>query len=198
MLKEIVANRVAFSLDQDRLFNGIVWYGMAAAMGNRARQEPPVLVLPNPPSSDEFPSVARQIIGSNVLMAYVSLVYMRNDELLGILGSLSLEILPALSLYRQLLRVRILKHLRNALAHGTVATSIVGLRFSDTRADFKAIVTPEFLVAICTWIFVLFDTIFLVQMRSKEGGITSQDETLHQKRIGDLQTLFKSRKQLIN
>ncbi|MFQ5663482.1 MAG: hypothetical protein ACE5HL_06600 [Terriglobia bacterium] len=196
LLKEILPHRIAFNFDQERLFNGIVWYGMAAAMGNLARQEPPILVLPYPHGVDEFPEVARQVIGSNVLMAYVALVYMRNDELLNVLRSLKLETLPTLSLYGQLLEGRILRHLRNALAHGTVATSIVGLRFSDARAGFEAIVTPGLLVAICTWVFVLFDTIFLVL--GKEGGITREDESLHKERIGNLQGLFNDRKQLIN
>lgn len=192
LLKEIVANGKAFAFERDRLFNGVIWYGMVAAIGNLARQKPPILVLPTPEGIDEFPALARQIIGSNVLMAYIALVYMRNDHVLHALESLDLKRCPVLALYNDLLGSNVIRRLRNALAHGTIDTSIVGLRFSDVKANFEAIATPGFLVGMCTWMFVFFDTMFMVCMRGQEGGISPADESLQRQRIESLQSLFRS------
>lgn len=166
LLEEMVANTGALAIRSDRLSNGVFWYTLAAQIANLAKQEPPLLLLPTKQKIDPLWYIATQVIGSQVLMAYIGLVYMRSDEVGGALQVIDKQRFPILGLYAHLLRNELLRHVRNALAHGNIETTVVGLRFTDH--SFDAIATPGFLQGICTWMLVFFTTALAVCTKQQE------------------------------
>ena len=105
-----------------------------------------------------------QVTGSTILRLYVALVYLRGDWVRqGISHTLWTRHLHCFAVP---IVNEVIRHLRNSLAHGHITPTCAGLHIKDR--DFEAVLTPSMLNKICTWIFLLHYSIFMVYAR-REG-----------------------------
>lgn len=101
-----------------------------------------------------------------------ALVYMRGDWIRDALGKASLEPDGALERYARLLNHDVVRHLRNALSHGHIAPTSVGLHIRD-RA-YESIVSPGMIDGLCNWMLFLHLSVMAAYITARERGAESR------------------------
>lgn len=144
LLKELSEGAEITAAQFERLTCGSLWYSMLAAIDVRNAHNLPV-PLPafagiNLPLQVRFQAT---VFGSLILRLYVALVFIREGELLAVTREAARMKKPASGRIVRLLRSDYVRHLRNALAHGTFERTFVGVAFQDGNA--KILSTPAFL-----------------------------------------------------
>jgi len=163
LLDEIDAHYEDMSLEPTAVFHGILWYAQAAQIDPRKndspRQDSPLESTIDSGASPLW-ALGQQVTGATILRLYVALVYLRGDWIRDAIGRASLDAAPSLLRYTRLLEHDIVRHLRNSLAHGHVTPTCAGLHVTDR--NFEAVLSPAMLDKLCTWIFILHYSIFMV------------------------------------
>ena len=168
LYKEIDAYLDDMGIEPTAVYHGIMWYAQAAVAdprdGESARR-----FFQSAVESGCSPStvLSNQVTGATILRLYVALVYLRGDWIRQAVGRATLDSAPSLLRYARLLNHEIVRHLRNALAHGHIAPTCAGLRIKDR--DFEVVLSPGILSKICTGIWILHRSILTVY--AKRDGI---------------------------
>ncbi|MGA7498932.1 MAG: hypothetical protein WBX00_19555 [Isosphaeraceae bacterium] len=169
LLEEINKRFDDMALDPNAVFHGILWYTQAVQADPRQCEEAahrsPLRTAVDSGASPIW-ALGEQVTGATILRLYVALVYLRGDWIRQGIGRATLDSAPSLLRYARLLSNEVIRHLRNSLAHGHITPTCAGLHIKDR--DFEAILTPGMLNKICTWIFLLHYSIFMVYAR-REG-----------------------------
>jgi hypothetical protein len=170
LLQEINEHLDDMSLDPNAVFHGILWYTQATQTDPRQSEDAAhhsplqaAVDLGAPP----IWAMGKQVTGATVLRLYVALVYLRGDWVRQGIGRASLDSSPSLLRYARLLSNEVIRHLRNSLAHGHIMPTCAGLYIKDR--NFEAVLSPGMINKICTWIFLLHYSIFMVHAR-REGA----------------------------
>jgi hypothetical protein len=169
LLEEIDRHYDDMSVDPDAVFHGILWYAQACDAdprdGRQARHFSPLKSAVGAGASPLW-ALGEQVTGAAILRLYIALVYLRGDWVRQAIGRAQLDAAPSLLRYARLLAHEVVRHLRNALSHGHFGPTCAGLHVRDR--DFEVVLTPGMLDKICTWIFILHYSIFMVYAR-REG-----------------------------
>jgi len=162
LCRALEQNIPLLGFDSDILLAGISWYTQASQVDPRASSGHEALqkMTKDFPSTPPFFALIQAVQGSLVLRLYVGLVYMRGDSMKNALRQIDAQKYPSIGRFSCLMENELVGHLRNALAHGHIRTTIAGLWFKD-RA-FEAVASPGFLDKLCIWIFVFYYTAFMV------------------------------------
>ncbi|MFZ0311735.1 MAG: hypothetical protein WAL85_03400 [Candidatus Korobacteraceae bacterium] len=151
----------------DQLSNGVFWFSLASSLDRRANGDP---ILPAALEGLELPLPIRvrlTVVGSLVLRLYIALVYMREGALAAIIDEGARLQKPCCGKVKKLLNCDYLRHIRNALSHGSFSPSVIGLVFADS--DRAVLATPGFLNWLSTWIN-LIQLQALAAMSGPDGG----------------------------
>lgn len=169
LLEEIDQHWDDISVELGAVFHGILWYGQACHADPRdsdhAKQFAPLQSAVEAGASPLW-ALGQQVTGAAILRLYVALVYLRGDWIRQAIGRAPLDSTPSLRRYASLLANDVVRHLRNALSHGHFKPTCAGLHIRDR--DFEVVLTPAMLNKLCTWIFLLHYSIFMVYAR-REG-----------------------------
>ncbi|MEW6555065.1 MAG: hypothetical protein AB1384_12360 [Actinomycetota bacterium] len=129
--------------DFQQLLGGVLWFNLAKGIDRRDASGMPTTPFEDAlemPNSVKFTMIVE---GSLVLRLYVALVFMRE----GILNELIKQGIDSGShccgQIRALLNSDYVRHIRNALSHGTFSAGIAGLVFIDKK--YMVVATPGFL-----------------------------------------------------
>ena len=142
----------------DEMFSGILWFSLAHSLDQRRGG------LPTTPLDEHFViplpvKVRHTIEGSLVLRLYVALVYMREGVLSSRIAHGARSGKPCCGRVSKLLNSDYVRHIRNALSHGSFSSCIAGIAFRDVdnKGHVKGLVvaTPGFLDWLCTWLMLI-------------------------------------------
>ena len=128
------------------------WFALAASLDSRKGG------LPATPLDEtiDLPlplKVQMSVHGSLVLRLYVALVYMREGVLADLISESSRAGGQCSNRVKKLLRSDYVRHIRNALSHGSFSPCVAGIVFRDEGA--KIVATPGFLNWLCTWLMLI-------------------------------------------
>ena len=152
LLRELSGLERPSEQEFDQLMSGILWFSLAGSLDKRASG---ALVTPLDDKLNlPLPLKVQLVVhGSLVLRLYVALVYMREGCLAKLIGQGAKARLPCCGRVQRLLNLDFIRHIRNALSHGSFRTTIAGIEFHDATAT--VMVTPGFLEWMCTWLMLI-------------------------------------------
>ena len=136
----------------EQLSSGVFWFALASSLDSRQGGLPStpfdgIVHLPTPIK------IQISIHGSLVFRLYLALVYMREGVLSDLVGISARGGGCCSAKIKKLLNSDYVRHIRNALSHGSFSTCIAGLVFRDN--DFVIVATPEFLSWLCVWLMLI-------------------------------------------
>lgn len=167
LYEEINAYLDDMRIELTAVYNGIMWYSQAAIADPRDGETARGFFQTIVESGFSSPFVLSNLVtGATILRLYVALVYLRGDWIRQSIGRAVLDSAPSLFDYAQLLNHEIVRHLRNALAHGHINPTCAGLQIKDR--NYEIVLTPGMLNKICTGIWILHRAILTVDAR-REG-----------------------------
>lgn len=152
LLRELSSLSRPSDREFDQLMSGILWFSLASSLDKRAAGAP---ITPLDDKLNLPPPLKVQLTvqGSLVLRLYIALVYMREGCLAKLIGQGAKARLPCCGRVQRLLNLDFVRHIRNALSHGSFRTTIAGIEFHDSKAT--VMVTPGFLEWMCTWLMLI-------------------------------------------
>jgi hypothetical protein len=158
MLQEIERHLSLLEMDSSRLLLGLALYAQAAGSDPATKaidHWDPILSssLKQGVVSHTF-AKAVEGVGATILRLYVAMVYLRGDAMTSSLGRVDGGSAPRLHLIRRLFSHELVRHMRNAVAHGHVSLSLGGLRLVDR--SFEIVITPGLAENMCTWMFLFY------------------------------------------
>ncbi len=139
--------------EREHFTNGIFSHFLASVLDPKLEKQ----LKYNIPFPDDLPESNRNLLktqGSLIFRLYISLVYMKEGPLLKILKETSKNKKPISQLALKLIRCDYVRHIRNSISHSTFESTSFGILFKD-EDKFEAVVTPEFLNKLATWIFLI-------------------------------------------
>jgi len=152
LLQELSGLRRPSGGEFDELMSGILWFSLAGSLDQRASGAP--LTPFDEKLNLPLPLKVRLVVqGSLVLRLYVALVYMREGCLATLIEMGAKARLPCCGRVHRLLNLDFIRHIRNALSHGSFRTTVAGIEFRDSTA--LVMVTPGFLEWMCTWLMLI-------------------------------------------
>ncbi|MBL8759733.1 MAG: hypothetical protein JNL50_00365 [Phycisphaerae bacterium] len=168
LYKEIDECLDDMSIEPTAVYHGVMWYSQAAIADPRESVSARKL-YERAVESGCSPLVAlgRQVTGATILRLYVALVYLRGDWFRQGVGRTTLDAAPSLLRFAKLLNHDVVRHLRNALAHGHITPTCAGLLIKDR--DFEVVLSPDILNKVSTGIWILHRAILTVY--AKRDGI---------------------------
>jgi hypothetical protein len=136
----------------EQLSSGVFWFALAGSLDSRQDGLPlapfdGIVQLPMPVK------IQMSIHGSLVFRLYLALVYMREGVLSDLIGISAKGGGRCSARVKKLLNSDYVRHIRNALSHGTFSACIAGLVFRDN--GFAIVATPGFLNWLCTWLMLI-------------------------------------------
>lgn len=137
--------------DFEHIASGVLWSSLAASLDKRSTDGLPVSPFPEI-QLPFFIQMKLTMQGSLVLWLYVALVYAREGAFYRVIDSAAKARCRIAGRVRRLLNLDYIRHLRNALAHGSIVPNIAGLCFRDEA--YMTIATPSFLKFLATFIMV--------------------------------------------
>jgi hypothetical protein len=156
-LLQEMSNSVSLSNQEfDELSNGVAWFSLAASLDKRQDGLPLIpfdnqLALP-------FPlKISMVIQGSLVLRLYIALVYLRGGVMSNAINRAARTGNPCSLRVKKLLNSDYVRHLRNALSHGSFSACIAGIAFRDEDSKNKEVIiaTPQFMDWLCLWLMLI-------------------------------------------
>lgn len=162
LLRELSAHSVQAE-QFDQLTNGVFWFALASALDQRKGG------MPSTPLDDQVQlpvplRIRLAVQGSLILRLYLALVYMREGPLAELIARAAKQGAQCAGLVQRLLNSDYVRHVRNALAHGTFVPSIAGIVFRDEARQLPA--SPGFLGFLCT-------ELMLIQLQSVAATMRS-------------------------
>lgn len=161
LIEELKLIKNDIELDINGISNGVIWFQQA--------QE---TCLPNNNNMQDITKLVNLDIniinslrmqGSLILQLYIALVYMRCGPVSKILQIGSTKKCQTMDLYKKILYSDYVRHIRNALSHGSFKINIAGVYFNDE--GYEIVATQKFLNQICMWLFVLYYQCILFAQR---------------------------------
>jgi hypothetical protein len=141
-------------LDYEQLYNGNMLFFHALRTSPKFHSEEQIQQYSQ--MFDPMPqifSLGNLTVNSAILQLYVALVYMRSDMVKDALHkNVPPREAPALNNVKELFDNDVLTHLRNAIAHGHIRPTLVGLFFKDEwkgKIKFEMIIPPRFADELC-------------------------------------------------
>jgi hypothetical protein len=166
LLNDLYLCKNKINFEYQRLLSGILWYNQACELDprNEGRIIPSanMEIMVSEGLSHQW-VLAQQVIGASVIKMYIALVYLRGEWIREIFKIANIKGSKAINRYDSLFHHNVVRHLRNALAHGHIQPSIAGLRFQDR--DFEAIITPGTMNLLCFWIFLFHFSLYMVYIK---------------------------------
>jgi hypothetical protein len=140
------------SQDFEKLYVGVFWFSLAATLDKRKGN------LPLTPFDKHINlplhlKIKISVEGSLVMRLYIALVYMREGILNSLISQGARNGSRCCQQIRRLLNCDYLRHIRNALSHGTFSSCFAGLVFCDENS--VVIATPSFLNWLSRWIMLI-------------------------------------------
>ncbi|MHC4395534.1 MAG: hypothetical protein ACYS1A_07740 [Planctomycetota bacterium] len=136
----------------DELSSGILWFSLAASLDQR-QNGLPITPFDNNLKLSLPEKIQMVVAGSLVLRLYIALVYMKEGVLRNLISQGARAGKPCCSQVMKLLNSDYVRHLRNALSHGSFSSCIAGLTFRDGNNIIVA--TPGFLNWLCTQLMLI-------------------------------------------
>jgi hypothetical protein len=140
------------SHDFEELYKGVLWFSLAATLDKR-KDNLPVTPFDTHIDLPLHTKIKITIEGSLVMRLYIALVYMREGFLNDLISQAARNGSQCCQQIRKLLNCDYLRHIRNALSHGTFSSCVAGLVFHDEKN--VVIATPGFLNWLSTLIMLI-------------------------------------------
>jgi len=152
LLKELSGFSTIQGYEFDQLHNGVQWFSLAASLDQRHNGLPVTPFDSNVELS--LPEKIQMIVGGSlVFRLYIALVYIREGVLNDMILQGAHDRKPCCGQVKKLLNFDYIRHLRNALSHGSFSSCIAGLVFRDE--DYTIVATPGFLKWLCNWLMLI-------------------------------------------
>jgi hypothetical protein len=149
----------------EELSNGVFWFALASTLDQRAGE------IPRTPFDEQInlplPLKVRLTVGGSlVLRLYVALVYVREGPLSDFIARGARAGNPCCVQVKKLLNCDYVRHMRNALSHGSFCLCIAGITFRDD--NHIVVATPGFLNWLCTWLMLIQLQALAASSRTRE------------------------------
>jgi hypothetical protein len=166
LLRELSSVVAASDRDFEQLSSGVFWFALAASLDRRENG------LPSTPFDEHLDlplplRVRLTMQGSLVLRLYVALVYIREGVLHDLIADGCRAGNPCCGRVRKLLDCDYVRHIRNALSHGSFSASVAGIVFRDDQG--VVVGTPAFLSWLSTWLMLIQLQVLSANSRSSVG-----------------------------
>lgn len=156
LLEEIEQNLNILDFDVSRLLLGLHLYAQAGGTNPISKSDWNPIHKQSIAEGAMSKSYAKtmEIVGSTILRIYVAMVYLRGDIMTSSLSKINVDKAPKLVLIKKLFSHELIRHIRNAVAHGHISTSLGGLHLVDR--SFEIVLTPGMADNICIWMFLFY------------------------------------------